>query len=593
MRRFVLGLFAAIGIAASFAVLAVGILVWRLADTSPSLSQTIVLTADLDRGLVPGAKQDPLAAALFGDKPTLRGFLDALERAGDDPRVKGLYAHIGQDSLALATAQEVRDAVAAFRAKGKFALAFSESFGEFGPGTRPYYVATAFDEIWVQPLGSVGLIGLRAEIPFFRGALDWLGIVPNFSRRAEYKSAANSLTETAMTAPQRENLEALLGSMSGQIVRGIAASRGLAEPKISELIDRGPLFADEAKTAGLIDRIGYRDEAVARARERAGSGAKLTRLSRYLDAMGEPSETRPKVALIHGSGPITRGGGSDELLTGSPELSARKTARALRDAARDADMRAIVFRIDSPGGSAIASETIWREVARARERGKPVVVSMGNAAASGGYYIAAPADKIVAQPASLTGSIGVIAGKLVVTGLLDRLGVGSEAAQRGANAGMFSPYEAFSPAGKARLEAFLDETYRGFKERVAAGRKMSPEQVEALAKGRVWSGEEALAKGLVDALGGYDVAVRLAKEAAEIPAGSGVELVTFPRTKSTIEQVVDRLTGSEGDGEAGAPSAAQAAAQAAASGVAKALAAMDALLGSPGLLRMPPLGEIR
>ena len=171
---------------------------------------------------------------MFGDKPTLRGFLDAIERAGDDPRVKALYVQLGQDALALATVQEVRDAIQAFRAKGKFALAFSESFGEFGPGTRPYYLAAAFDEIWVQPLGSVGLIGLRAEIPFLRGTLDWLGIKPSFGRREEYKTATNSLTETAMTGPQREETEALLNSASGQIVRGIAAARRLAETQVGD-----------------------------------------------------------------------------------------------------------------------------------------------------------------------------------------------------------------------------------------------------------------------------------------------------------------------------------------------------------------------
>ena len=589
MRRFVLGLFAAIGITASLAVLGVGVLIWYLAASRPSLPQTIVLTADLNRGLAAGASQDPWAELLFGDKPTLRGFLDALERAGDDPRVKALYVHLGNDSLALATAQEVRDAIRAFRAKGKFALAFSESFGEFGPGTRPYYVATAFDEIWLQPLGSVGLIGLYAEIPFFRGTLDWLGIVPSFGRRAEYKTAANSLTETAMTAPQREQIDALMGSMSGQIVRGIATSRELSETQVGALIDRGPLLAEEAREARLIDRVDYRDEAVAKVRERAGSGAELMSVSRYLDAAGPPHDSGPKIALIHGTGLITQGGGSDDLLTGSPELSARKVARAFREASRDAEVRAIVFRIDSPGGSAVASETIWREVARARERGKPVIVSMGDLAASGGYYIAAPADKIVAQPATLTGSIGVLAGKLVIAGLLDKLGVTSESAQRGANAAMFSEYEDFSPAGRARLEAFLDMIYRGFKERVAAGRRMSAGQVEALAKGRVWSGEEAKERGLVDALGGYDVALRLAREAANIAADEPFELAVFPKTKSTLERLFDRLSDGSADGEANAPSTMQVIA----ARLARLSSAIDVLLGNPGVLHMPSIGEIR
>jgi protease-4 len=587
MRRFVLGLFAAIGLVASLTILGAGALVWYLAERRPPLPENIVMTADLNRGLAAGAERDALSQIVFGDRPTLRDFLDMLERAGGDPRVKGLYVQLGQDALAAATAQEIRDAIRAFRAKGKFALAFTESFGEFGPGTRPYYLATAFDEIWVQPLGSVGLVGLRAEVPFFRGTLDWLGIKPVFAHREEYKSAANSLTETAMTGPQREETEALLNSVSGQIVRGIAAARQLSETQVSELIDRGPLLADEAKAVGLIDRIGYRDEALAAAQGRAGSGTRLMPLSRYGAAAGRTHTGGPKIALIYGTGLIVQGGG-DDLLTEGETMSASKIARAFREAARDPDVRAILFRIDSPGGSAVASETIWREVARARKRGKPVIVSMGDVAGSGGYYIAAPADKIVAQPATLTGSIGVLAGKLVVAGLLDKLGVTSEAVTRGANAGMFSPYEDFSPQARARLDAFLDRTYQGFKERVASGRRMSADQVEAVAKGRVWSGEDAKERGLVDALGGYDVALRLAKEAASIPADAAFDLAVFPQAKNPIERIIDRLEG-RGDGEPNAPSSVQNIA----SRLVALVTGLDAALGGAGALQMQAVGEIR
>jgi protease IV len=589
MRRFVLGLFASIGIMAALAVVGLGVIIWQLAASRPSLPQTIVLSADLSGGLAAGASQDTLSEIIFGDKPTLRDFLDALERAGDDPRVKAIFVRMGADSLALATGQEVRDAISAFRAKGKLAVVFSESFGEFGPGTRPYYLATAFDEIWLQPLGAVGLIGLRAGIPFFRGALDHLGIEPSFSRREEYKTAMNSLTETAMTPPQREDVEGLLNAMSGQVIRGIAASRRLSESEVAALIDRGPLFADEAKAAGLVDHIGYRDEAVARVREHAGSGAELVTLSRYRAAAGRPHDSGPKIALIHGTGLVTQGGSQDDLLRGRAELGARQVGRAFRQAYRDGDVRAIVFRIDSPGGSAVASETIWREVVQARERGKPVIVSMGNVAASGGYYIAAPADKIVAQPATVTGSIGVLAGKLVIAGLLDKLGITEESVQRGANAAMFSEYQDFSPSERGRLEAFLDVTYRGFKDRVAAGRTMSQAQVEAVAQGRVWSGEDAKGRGLVDALGGYDLAIRLAKEAAQIPAEQSIELANFPRRRTTFEAIYGRLADQDGDPNDGSAGTAQTLA----AGLARIAAAVDLLVRQPGVLHMPPIGEVR
>src|SRR6266704_2325783 len=237
MRRFVLGLFSLIGIVTVLAFVGSGVAVWRIALSQPALPDTIVLSAELGRGLTEGAAQDSLSDLVFGSKETLR------------------------------------DAIRDFRAKGKFAIAFTDTFGEFGPGTRPYYLATAFDEIWLQPLGSLGLVGLHSESTFFRGTLDRLGIVPSFAHREEYKSAMNSLTETAMTAPQREEIEDLLRATSGQIVRGIAGARKLSEAEVTALIDRGPFVADEAKAAGLVDHIGYRDEAVATAQKRAGSGA--------------------------------------------------------------------------------------------------------------------------------------------------------------------------------------------------------------------------------------------------------------------------------------------------------------------------------
>ena len=288
MRRFVLGLLAMIGLLAVLAIAGIGVVIWRFAAYQPLLPATMILSADLGRGLVDGPSQSPLAELAFGKKPTLRGFLDALERGGDDPRVKGIYAHLGGDSLGLARAQEVRDAIAAFRAKGKFAIAFSESFGEFGAGTRPYYLATAFEEIWLQPMGAVGLVGLHAEVPFLRGTLDRLGIQPSFARREEYKSAANSLTETEMTGPQREETEALLGALAGQINHGIAEARHLSESGVEALIGRGPFVADEAQMFGFVDRIGYRDEAVIEAHRRAGSGAEFISVSRYLEGAGHP-----------------------------------------------------------------------------------------------------------------------------------------------------------------------------------------------------------------------------------------------------------------------------------------------------------------
>jgi len=271
-------------------------------------------------------------------------------------------------------------------------------------------------------------------------------------------------------------------------------------------------------------------------------------------------------------------------------MSAAELTRAFRAAIRDTSVRAILFRIDSPGGSAVASETIWREVVFARERGKPVIVSMGNVAGSGGYYVAAPADKIVAEPATLTGSIGVLAGKLVVSDLLKKIGVSTDSAQIGANAAMFSPTEDFSERGRARLEAFLDETYRGFKDRVATGRHMTEEEVEAVAKGRVWSGEEAKARGLVDEFGGYAVALRLAKQAANISAEAPVTLTVFPREKGVAELLYDRLAGKDRESEDGIASSGSI--EHSLKAIQPLLQRLEAILDSPVVLMMPPLGPI-
>jgi protease IV len=589
MRRVLVGFFAAVGFLTTLAVIGIILLVTGLKPHVTPLANNIILNIDLTQGLAEGPREDRLVQLLVGPKPTLRDVLDGIETASNDPRVKVLLARVGGDELGLARTEELRDAIAAFRAKGKFALVFADSFGEFGPGTRPYYLATAFDEICLQPMGNVGLTGLYAEVPFFKGTLDLLGIAPEFDHREEFKTAMNSLTETKMTPPHREEVDALLASIAAQIVHGIAEGRKLPESAVRDVIDRGPLLAEEARDAKLVDRLAYRDEVLAEARAHAGSGAELTGLTTYLDRAGRPYRDGATIALIYGSGLIERSAGSDNLLTGSNVMSANEMTRAFRTAVRDPEVRAILFRIDSPGGSVVASESIWREVVFARERGKPVIVSMGDVAGSGGYYVAAAADKIVAEPATLTGSIGVLAGKLVVSELFKKLGVSTDSAQMGANAAMFSSTSEFSARAHNRLEAFLDDTYRGFKDHVASGRHMTQEAVEAVAKGRVWTGEEAKTRGLVDELGGFPEAIRLAKEAAKIAPDAPVKLTVFPRAKPPLELIYDRLAGKDTDEGGVAAGSIERSLRA----VAPLMQHLDALLDSPVLLMMPAIGAPR
>ncbi|HEV2099443.1 MAG TPA: signal peptide peptidase SppA [Stellaceae bacterium] len=589
MRRLLVGFFAIIGLLTVVLVLAAVLLVVRLKERPPALADKIILSVDLRQSFADGPGETSLLRFFTGGKSDLRDLLDAIEAAGADPRVKGILARVGTDEFAVAEAQQIRDAIIAFRGKGKFAIAFADSFGEFGAGTRPYYLATAFNQIWLQPMGSLGLTGLYSDSIFFRGMFDLLGIVPEFDHRGAYKTAANALTETKMTPPHREEVEDLLSSVAGQVVNGIAQARRLSPDAVRAAIDRGPLLADEALRASLVDRLGYRDDVIAATHKLAGSDAELVSLPTYLARTKRPNRQGERIALIYGSGLIVRGGGAAGPLSGSAEMAADRITRAFRDAVRDPKVRAILFRIDSPGGSVVASESIWHDVVFARERGKPVIVSMGDVAGSGGYYVAAPADKIVAEPATLTGSIGVLAGKLVIADLLKKIGISTDSAQIGANAAMFSATSDFSPLAQSRLQAFLDATYQGFKDHVAIGRHMTPDAVEAVAKGRVWSGEEAKARGLVDALGGYDTALRLAREAAHMGADEPIQLTVFPREEGLAQFFYKRLTGTESEDDSASVTALEHAIELAQ----PLLQRIEAALDSPGILTMPPIGQPR
>jgi protease IV len=551
IRRVVVWLFAAIGILVVLAVVG-GLVSWKIyAPKSPQIAGSTVLDLDLTQDIAEAAPRDALSRIVFQEKPDLRDLLDALQRAGADPRIKGVFARLGNDGLGTAMVQELRQAIDAFRAKGKFAIAFADTFGEFSPGNRSYYLATAFDDIWLQPLGQVGLTGIRAETPHLRGLLDKLAVVPRLDHRSEYKSAMNTLTDSEMAAPEREELQAIVDGIGGQLVRDVAKSRRLHESDVRKIVDGGPYMADAAEKLRLVDHLGYRDEAIAAARTRAGGIAALLGPMTYLARAGRPNREGPVVALIHADGLIGRGESDESPLGGGGVLGAETVAKAFRTALADPKGRAIVLRIDSPGGSAVASETIWRETVRARAAHIPVIASMGDVAGSGGYYIAAAADKIVAEPATLTGSVGVVAGKLLTSGLWDKLGVRWGAVQDGENAAMFSTQEDFSPAGEKHFQGFLDTVYAGFKERVAAGRKLDAAVVEQIAKGRVWTGEDAKAKGLVDELGGYDTALRLARVAANLDAAAPITLKTYPPQREARTVLLDWLTGRADDDNVG------------------------------------------
>ncbi len=533
-------------------------------------SEPIVLELDLTVDPLEGIPADPLAAALARRQPTLRAIVDGLRRAGSDDRASTLIARIAPCGMPLARAQEIRDAVIAFRAAGGRAFAYSDAFGEFGGGTIPYYLASAFDEIWLAPPGELGATGVALETPFLRDALDRLGIEIQVGQRHEYKNAVNTFVERDFTDAHREASRRIVTSSLSMIIDGIATGRGLPPDRVRELIDSAPLSGAQAREAGLVDRLGYRDEVYAAAKahaRQAGTGAApgpgpstdesgadesgadrddgvtLQYLSHYrrvslrreaarprVPALGAArSERRRVIAVIHGTGPVVLGHPGRSPLAG-PVMTADALTAAFRAAGRDDDVAAVVFRVDSPGGSYVASDLIRREVERFQATGRPVVVSMGSVAASGGYFVALGADVIVANPGTLTGSIGVFGGKQVVRELLDKVGVRFGAVAEGENALMTSPRRAFSPSEREKLEEFLDRVYDDFVTKVAAGRGMSSQEVHEVARGRVWTGADARERGLVDELGGFSRACELAWEKAGRPGAGTPRLRVLPRS---------------------------------------------------------------
>jgi len=509
---------------------------WVLRDHVPAGT---VVELDLERPLAEYAPSDPLGSLLHSRQTMLRDVLDGLAKAKNDDRVGAVLVRIGQAPAGLAQIQELRDAVLDFRTGGKRAVAFAESFGEFGPGNGAYYLATAFGEIYLQPSGDVGLTGILAEVPFVRGTLDKLGITPRFGARAEYKNAVNTFTEKKLTEPHREAMTRLVESQFGQMVHGIAAARGLDEQAVRALVDRAPLSSREALDAKLIDGLAYRDEVV----DKLASGARKPErmpLARYVARAGRPHTTGEVVALIHGVGAVSRGRSRIDPLSGDVGMGSDTVAAAFRAAADDDRVRAILFRIDSPGGSYVASDTIWRAVSRARTAGKPIIVSMGNVAASGGYFVAIPADKIVAQPGTITGSIGVFGGKMLTGGFWDKVGVTFDDVQVGRNATMWSSLHDYTAAERARFDGALDRIYDDFTSKVAAGRGMQLDEVRRVAKGRVWTGEDARTHGLVDALGGYPEALRQVRATLGLAPDAPLDLETFPASRGLLANLLQR-----------------------------------------------------
>ncbi len=502
-----------------------------------------ILELDLQHAPPETAGFDPMALITGQGRPlALREMVAAIHRAAEDDRVAGLIVRVQIAAAPAGPIQELRAAIAEFTA-AKPSLAWAETY----PGTMSYYLASAFGEVWMQPSGTVGLVGFATNAMFLRDALAKAGIEAQFVARGEYKSAANLFTQDSYTDAHREADTALVESLHAQVRAAVAESRDIEPAAVDALADRAPLLRDDAVAGRLVDRIGFRDEAYLRIMELTGArdlsdpdgNAAPDRLflSRYarshrpeLPSVKVPGRKgRPTIAVVTLDGQIVSGrGGPGVLPIGGSSAGGDTIAAALRAAATDDDVAAIVLRVDSPGGAVTGSETIWREVVRARAAGKPVVASMGAVAASGGYYVSMAADTIVANPGTITGSIGVVTGKLVARDLKARLGVGSDTVRTNANADAWSINAPFTPEQHTRVEAEADLFYTDFVQRVAEGRGMTVEAVDAIARGRVWTGADAAERGLVDELGGLRTAVRRAKVHAGLDAEDNVRIIGYP-----------------------------------------------------------------
>jgi len=521
------------------AVLGIALLVSAFRKGEPTIRDNSLLTLRVAGSLPDYSPDDPFKKYFGGPDQSLTGLVTQFKKAKVDKRIKAILLDVDVSGVGWGKSEELRDAIADFRSSGKPVYAFME----FGLN-KEYYIASACDKIYVPPPGELFINGLAADVMFFRGSLDKLGIYPDIYQIGKYKSAGDMFTQKQMTDAHREYVNSLLDDLYGRYVNAIAQARHKTPEEVRALIDDAPYGAAKAKQVGLIDDSMYRDDVEKQIKSSLGYKESETftpvRGSDYKDVPPESLGLNKgeRIAVIYATGDIGSGSSANSP-SGEQSIGSDTLAKAVNDAATDKTIKAIVLRVDSPGGSGLASDIIWHAVEAANQK-KPVVVSMSDVAASGGYYISVAASKIIAEPSSITGSIGVVAGKPVMRGFYDWLGITNEYVLRGKNAGMFRETEKFSDDERAKFEDWIKTTYyQDFVPKVAKGRKKDPQAIDAVGQGRVWTGAQAKDRGLVDEFGGLDRAIDIAKELAKIPADKGVERVILPYPQTFIQQLLN------------------------------------------------------
>jgi protease-4 len=537
-RRFAV-LFTVLGIAV-FISMAGFTLLYLVFSRAPNVPADATLVLRVGGDLSEMAPSDVVGYLRGVRTPTVRGIVESLRKAKVDSRISAvLVKPTGFTSPYWGKVQEVRDAMLDFKKSGKPLYAYLEYGGD-----REYYLATAADKVYLMPSTSLDLIGVATYQLFLKGTLDKIGAIPDLHRIGDYKTAVNTFTETGYTPAHKEMDEALNRDLFNQIVDGIAAGRKKSETEIRQLIDQGPFLPEEALRAGLVDDVQYEDQVNTKLEgENESRRIEDEDYARVSDTSLGLNQG-PRLAIIYAAGTITGGRSGYDPVNGAV-VGSDTLIEYIRQARRDRSVRGIVLRIDSPGGSATASDAVWRElmIARNEREDRPIVASMSDLAASGGYYIAMPAQIIVAQPSTLTGSIGIFGGKIVTGGVYNKLGARIESTSIGKNAEIGSPIRRYNPDEVKKLNEQLQAFYDQFVEKVATSRKSTPEKIDAMAQGRVWTGQQARERGLVDALGGLERAIELTKERAKIPADSEVELVVYPPKKSFYELLSDQFNG--------------------------------------------------
>ena len=538
-RKTVLIIFGILGGLILVVFIGIALLWAALRKGEPSIRDNSVLTLRVAGALPDYSPDDPFKRFFGGPDQSLSGLVMQFKKAKVDKRIKAILLDVNMSGVGWGKAEEIRDAIADFRTSGKPVYAYIE----FGLN-KEYYIATACDKIIVPPPGELFINGLAADVMFFRGSLDKLGIYPDIYQIGKYKTAGDMFTQKKMTDAHKQYIDELLDDLYGRYINAIAQARHKTPDEVKALIDNAPYNAEQAKTAGLIDDAMYRDEVEKQFKKLLAYKDTDTfvavRGSEYRDVAPESLGLNKgeRVAVIYATGDIGSGS-SENSPSGEQSIGSDTVSKALNDAAADKSIKAIVLRVDSPGGSGLASDIIWRSVETANQK-KPVVVSMSDVAASGGYYISASAAKIIAQPSTITGSIGVLAGKPVMRGFYDWLGISNEYVLRGKNAGMFRETEKFSDDERAKFEDWIKTTYyRDFIPKVAKGRNKDAQYIDSVGQGRVWTGAQAKDRGLVDDFGGLDKAIEVAKQLAKIPADKGVERVILPYPTTFLQELMN------------------------------------------------------